>query len=324
MDVATLESILSVENAPVSVQTTTFYGSSGFTIKPFKGHPHRNHWDSRSGKKVSYLIMHYTAIPTHATVQTFTKDILDGRVSAHYVITQKEQNLEPAHIMPEAEIIGVVAEKDRAWHAGISSWGCDKNLNATSIGIEHVGPGFTKQNELTACWSPFGFEEDARGKKWYHFDPAQIQKSVQLAKGIIRMYGIHATHVLGHDDIAPRRKLDPGPLFPWGEFANAGVGAWLNPEEQNVHYIQRHFTPATPWPEKLSETFFLQQLKNYGYHVSINHGLKDQGNQSAFKAFKAHFSANMDLAHYMKDELIEKDVLWIWGLNTKYHKNQTR
>ena len=160
MDAPTLQEILSAENAPVAVQAATFHGTSGFAIKPFDEGSNRNHWDSRDGKKISYLIMHYTAIPTYQTTQVFVRDVPDNRVSAHYVITQQEQIqegfLKKEHVMPEADIVKFVNEENRAWHAGISCWETDQNLNAVSIGIEHVNLGFTKEGEsartLVALW----------------------------------------------------------------------------------------------------------------------------------------------------------------------------
>lgn len=312
IDTHTLQDILSAENAPVVVQTATFHGSSGFAIKPFEDHPNRNHWTPGEHREINYLVMHYTAIPIQKTVQIFTKDTSVNPTSAHYVIAQKEQDLNPKHTMPETDIIRVVDETSIAWHAGLSRWGHHSLLNGTSIGIEHVNPGFTEPNQAMANWSPFGFEEDATGTTWYRFDPDQIRKSVALAQGIVNTYNIHPTHVLGHADIAPGRKMDPGPLFPWGEFAEVGVGAWLTKEEQE--------SARELIPEKLSTELFLTQLQTYGYPVSPGKGWDDAQNRGAFKAFKAHFSGNRDLAHYVKDDLSQKDALWIWGLNAKYNK----
>jgi N-acetylmuramoyl-L-alanine amidase len=313
MDTPTLQDILSAENAPVAVQTATFHGSSGFLIQPSKNHPNRNHWTPGEHREIQYLVMHYTARPTQTTVQVFTKNTKDNRTSAHYVIAQKEQDLNPKHTMPEADIIRVVDEANIAWHAGLSRWRHHGLLNDTSIGIEHVSPGFTVPSQAIANWSPFGFEEDATGTKWYHFDPDQMRKSVALAQGIVEAFNIHPTHVLGHADIAPGRKMDPGPLFPWGEFAEVGVGAWLTKAEQeNARELV---------PEELSTELFLTQLQTYGYPVSPGKRWDDAQNRGAFKAFKAHFSGNGDLAHYVKDDLTERDALWIWGLNDKYKKS---
>ena len=163
-----------------------------------------------------------------------------------------------------------------------------------------------------AHWSPFGYEEDSKGTKWYHFDPAQIQKSIALAQGIVKTYGIDPTHVVGHQDIAPGRKMDPGPLFPWHEFASADVGAWLTEEDLD--------DAKALIPNTVTDTLFLEQLHTYGYAVDVSQRWNNAQNRGAFKAFKAHFSANMDLVHYVEDSHTERDALWIWGLNNKYKK----
>ena len=311
MDAPTLQEILSAENAPIAVQTATFHETSGFAVEPFKDTPKRNHWASRGGTEISVLIMHYTGIPTHPTAQAFTRDISDGRVSAHYVITQKEQNLNQKTV-PEDSIIMFVNENNEAWHAGQSRWQTDKTLNTTSIGIEHINPGFTKKDQPDAYWSPFGYEEDSKGTKWYYFDPMQIKKSITLAKSIVDTHQIHPTYILGHQDIAPGRKMDPGPLFPWHEFADAGVGAWLTEKELKE--------AKKLMPKAIDDSMFLEQLHTYGYDVDVDKGWDDKQNRNAFKAFKAHFSANMDLKRYMEEKRTTQDALWIWGLNHKYKK----
>ena len=138
--------------------------------------------------------MHYTAEDFHSSLKTLT----DEHVSAHYLL--------PAH--PQREhgkptVYRLVPEAMRAWHAGTSAWRGRSNLNDTSIGIEIVNKGFTR-SMLFTHWQPYTAE--------------QIAVLIPLSRDIIQRYGIQPQDVVGHSDIAPQRKQDPGPLFPGGSW----------------------------------------------------------------------------------------------------------
>jgi N-acetylmuramoyl-L-alanine amidase len=104
-----------------------------------------------------------------------------------------------------------VPEQDLAWHAGISFWRGSTRINDTSIGIELENRGWQK-NAGTKSFTPF--------------NPEQINALIPLAKDIIARYHIAPQNVVAHADIAPQRKDDPGPLFPWRQLAEQGIGAW--------------------------------------------------------------------------------------------------
>ena len=103
----------------------------------------------------------------------------------------------------------MVPEARRAWHAGVSSWDGETDINSCSIGIEIANPGH-----------PGGLPP---------FPDAQIESVAALAKDIVTRWRIPPTRVLGHSDVAPGRKLDPGELFPWQRLHEAGVGHWVAP-----------------------------------------------------------------------------------------------
>ena len=133
-----------------------------------------------------YVILHYTAIDHDKSVKVLTTQ----SVSAHYLVND----------MDNAEIYQLVDENKRAYHAGISAWRNDSSLNDTSIGIEIVNNGFTEQG----------------GKRTFvPFPDYQVKKVAELVKDLVTRYQISPTNVLAHSDIAPTRKQDPGPLFPW-------------------------------------------------------------------------------------------------------------
>jgi N-acetylmuramoyl-L-alanine amidase len=142
---------------------------------------------------VDILLLHYTGMETGAAAVARLCDP-DAKVSAHYTVDE------------DGTIFSHVPEECRAWHAGVSYWAGDRDINARSIGIEIVNPGHE-----------FGYRS---------FPDAQIEAVIRLAQDIFSRHPIPAERVLGHSDVAPARKLDPGELFPWGELALAGIGLW--------------------------------------------------------------------------------------------------
>lgn len=151
-------------------------------------------FDGRGGVDVEYLIFHYTGMKT-ADAALERLCCAQAEVSAHYTID-------------EAGVVYQHVNEDmRAWHAGVSSWRGQGEINARSIGVELVNKGH---------------------EHGYHaFPKAQIEALTALSKQILARHDI--SYVLAHSDVAPARKADPGELFPWEEFAQEGVGFW--PEE---------------------------------------------------------------------------------------------
>jgi N-acetylmuramoyl-L-alanine amidase len=144
------------------------------------------------------LVMHYTGMPDAAgAIAVLTDPTRTPRVSAHY--TLDEDGTAYAH----------VPEDKRAWHAGVSWWQGRDDVNSRSIGIEIVNPGHE--------WGYRAFPE------------AQVLALIGLAKGILSRHAIQACNVVGHSDVAPGRKIDPGELFPWQRLAGHGIGLWPHP-----------------------------------------------------------------------------------------------
>jgi len=127
-----------------------------------------------------------------------------GKVSAHYVVAE------------DGTIYRVVAEEHRAWHAGVSSWEGEGDVNARAIGIEIVNGGHD-----------FGLPD---------FPDAQIEAVIALLADILDRRGLKPARVIGHSDIAPDRKLDPGEKFPWKRLADAGVSIWPEHVAMQVEY----------------------------------------------------------------------------------------
>jgi N-acetylmuramoyl-L-alanine amidase len=165
--------------------------------------PSPNH-DDRGGVAIDMLVLHYTGMASAAAALARLCEA-NAKVSAHYTIA--EDGTVYAHV-PEAR---------RAWHAGRSYWAGTRNVNACSIGIELVNPGHE-----------FGYRA---------FPQSQIASLTGLCRDILSRHPIPPSRVLGHSDVAPARKEDPGELFPWQALAPEGIGLW--PGEP------RGFLPAT-------------------------------------------------------------------------------
>jgi N-acetylmuramoyl-L-alanine amidase len=145
------------------------------------------------GTKVDILVLHYTGMRTADEALSRLCDP-DAKVSAHYTVAQ------------DGRVYRHVPEERRAWHAGISYWAGERNVNARSIGIELVNPGHE-----------FGYEP---------FPETQIAALIDLVSGIRERHAIPQERVIGHSDVAPARKQDPGELFPWRELAEFDIGIW--------------------------------------------------------------------------------------------------
>ncbi|WDI37159.1 N-acetylmuramoyl-L-alanine amidase [Entomospira culicis] len=237
-------------------------------------HPAQETFDSR----VQYLIMHYTAVDEGRSFDLLTRP--DWPASAHYLVTEypKMRGKKPV-------VYGLVDEKLRAWQAGKSYWAGNTNLNSGSIGIEIVNFGYIdapdpnddnaiyalmlkeeriskeggiSQAELMKQKSSWLYAED---RYWFPFTAEQTTAVIALAKGIAQRHDIPPEHILGHMDIAPQRKHDPGPLFPWQELYDAGVGAWYLPEAVEWYVQDR------PLDQEVDPQLLLKALKVYGYEI---------------------------------------------------------
>lgn len=269
----------------------------------------RNHFDERIDSDIRMIVMHYTVGRCMHVLKHFTKSAKMDRVSSHYIITERERRWWQKYGIYGGQILQVVPEEKRAWHAGVSKWQDVENINHCSIGIENVNRGFKKisKNKIV----------------WYSFDEEQIRNLGLLTKSMVDKYNINPTRIVGHSDIAPGRKQDPGILFPWGElYAKYGIGAWLEEHERDIEYIKTHFSPDYDLPEGIDIEFVAKMLYIYGYDVLPSKFYTEEERikfENVLLAFKMHFSENQNLVKHTK-ELTYNDQLWIWGLVAKYKK----
>jgi len=193
---------------------------------------------------LQYIVLHYTGMPTGQSALDLLCDAnAENRVSAHYMIEE------------DGHIFQLVDESKRAWHAGKSFWRDTTDLNSASIGIELVNPGHE-----------FGYRD---------FPSQQIAALKELMHDIIKRHNLSAeTAPIGHSDIAPDRKADPGERFPWKELAKNGLGIWPSPQPSDYN------------PMSDAETQTL--LRAIGYHCPET-GIYDRVTRAAILAFQRHY-----------------------------------
>ncbi|WON78167.1 N-acetylmuramoyl-L-alanine amidase [Serratia sp. UGAL515B_01] len=208
-------------------------------------------------QRIRFLVIHYTAVDFQTSLRTLTEE----HVSAHYLLP-----VQPVSQDGKPLVYQLVPEAMRAWHAGGSSWRGRTHLNDTSIGIEIVNQGFSN-TLLNTHWQPYS--------------PEQIALLIQLSRDIVKRYDIQPVDVVGHSDIAPQRKQDPGPLFPWQKLAQEGIGAWPGQDEVQHYLAGRDKHAPVPIARILSK------LARYGYAVDPSWDSKQQRN--LLIAFQMHF-----------------------------------
>ena len=185
--------------------------------------------------RVRFLVLHFTSGDFPSSLRILT----EGDVSAHYLVRDDPPT-----------VYRLVDESRRAWHAGPSAWLGHSGLNEGSIGIESVNRG----DELGG---------------WQAYPDAQIDVVVALVKDIVKRHGIRPERIVGHSDIAPQRKSDPGPRFPWKRLADEGLIPW--PDAAEVARRQRVFEQELPDVE-----WFQRMLSRHGFAVPLDGALDEE------------------------------------------------
>jgi N-acetylmuramoyl-L-alanine amidase len=200
--------------------------------------PSPNHNARPAGKAIDILLIHYTGMRDGDAALQRLRDPV-AKVSSHYLIEE------------DGTIHRLVDESRRAWHAGAGYWAGERDINAVSIGIELVNPGHDN-----------GYRA---------FPQPQMAALIELGRAILARHPIPPSRVLGHSDIAPTRKIDPGELFDWKALAEAGIGLWPEPAVGSSDLVS-----------------IQKDLGRYGYEVAPG-GALDAATTAALQAFQRHF-----------------------------------
>jgi N-acetylmuramoyl-L-alanine amidase len=215
--------------------------------------PSPNFGDRREGLQPEIILLHYTGMETGQGAEDRLCDPA-SEVSSHYLVHE------------DGRIVQMVRERDRAWHAGKSSWHGVTDINSQSVGIEIVNPGHA-----------FGYVP---------FPKRQIGAVIELCRGILGRHQIRPEMVLGHSDVAVGRKIDPGERFPWAALARAGVGHFVAPARHRTGPI------LAPGDEGEAVAKLQNALRDYGYGVDVT-GLYDEPTEAVVAAFQRHFRPGM-------------------------------
>ncbi|GAB1716752.1 MAG: negative regulator of AmpC, AmpD [Nitrobacter sp.] len=211
--------------------------------------PSMNFGDRAKGRQPDMIVLHYTGMPdVEGALARLCTSGTD--VSAHYVVLE------------DGRVVQCVQEAKRAWHAGVASWAGEEDINSCSIGIEIVN----------------------RGHDWGYpdFPLRQIAAVIALCRGIILRRDIPAHRVVGHSDVAPARKKDPGEKFPWHSLADSGVGHWVRPAPIVSGDVLKGGSEG-------DDVRALQQsLARYGYGIKAS-GIFDNTTTDVVRAFQRHF-----------------------------------
>lgn len=248
-----------------------------------------NFTERRGAATPNILVIHYTACPEDEAAYILTSKTKG--VSAHYLVPSRGNT-----------VYQLVDESQRAHHAGESYWRGIDDVNSSSIGIENVNWGYTygwmppepMHPLLRWAWSSIIHIERRIGeyletrqylpsillqKQWHPFPEEQIQTFIELAKQILKRYNIEDESVIGHADVSPQRKVDPGPLFPWKQLADREIGIWPDLTTDRIHSTK---------PRETSISWMQQSLAEWGYKVPHN-GMLDPATEKVVRAFQMHF-----------------------------------
>ncbi|MER1972696.1 MAG: N-acetylmuramoyl-L-alanine amidase [Psychrobacter alimentarius] len=216
-------------------------------------------------QRIKTIVLHYTVSDNERSIKTLTTD----NVSAHYLILDKDDN----------KIYNLVPESERAWHAGDGGFSGRTILNDTSIGIEIVNAGIKPEyrdalKNSTLDYHPY--------EHYVEFSELQIKKVAELVQDIATRYDISPKNIIGHSDMAPSRKIDPGAKFPWERlYKEYGIGAWY--DEADKQEIMSRRTLVAPSVQEIKQAF-----RKYGYQIN-NSDEWDKPSHDVIYAFQLHF-----------------------------------
>jgi len=251
--------------------------------------------------RVRFLVLHFTDENFERSLDLLTRPH-ENPVSAHYLVSRAGDS------RPAPTVLRLVDESRRAWHAGPSRFQGHELLNDDSIGIEIVYESHcSREPPRPAGISPWEFEAHC---DYPPYPSDQIATVIGLARQIVQRHpDIDPTRVVGHSDIQPENKTDPGPAFPWQRLAASGIGAWF--EAADVDYYRAHFDAHPPAILLLQEA-----LAAYGYGNEAS-GMLDRRTRDLLSAFQCHF-----MPGHRSGEVDAETAATLFALLVKYRADE--
>ena len=222
---------------------------------------------------ISLLVLHYTGMETGVIALERMCDP-EAKVAAHYMVEE------------DGRVFRLIDESKRAWHAGVSSWGGETNINSASIGIEIVNGGHD-----------FGLPD---------FPSEQIKAVISLCQDVMKRNNINDFGVVAHSDIAPARKQDPGEKFPWAKLADANIGIWpeVKTKDQRILINKQD-------SNEIQIKLVQRALKYLGYGIGVNGNL-DSATLSVIETFQRRYRP------FKVDGLLDVETLALLTLLVNY------
>ncbi len=255
--------------------------------------------------RVRIVVIHHTTADFQESLDILTKKS-NRPVSSHYLVPEPG---DPSYSDKELRLYSLVNEEARAWHAGSSYWAGKTSLNDMSIGIELVNQTYSRRSEEAIPTEAID-QEPARICFYPDFAEPQLQILLDLLKGIMERHTeVKPTHIIGHSDIAPQRKIDPGPRFPWQRLYRLGYGAWYD-DDTVVKYWEQ-------FRKEMPPVLTLQTaLNTYGYGIELS-GEHDKQSRNVVRAFQMHF-----LPWQVSQEFTAETVAVLYALLEKYYPSE--
>ncbi len=260
--------------------------------------------------RVRVVVIHHTTADFQESFDLLTKNS-DRPVSSHYLIPEPD---DPSYSNKDLKLYSLVPEEARAWHAGSSYWAGRTALNDMSIGIELVNQTYCYRPEEATdseeVLNDSDNQEAARICFYPDFPDSQLEILTDLLKGILERHPeVKPTQIVGHSDIAPQRKIDPGPRFPWQRLYRLGYGAWYD-DDTVIGYWEQ-------FRKELPPVLTLQAaLRTYGYGIDLS-GEHDTQSRNVVRAFQMHF-----LPWQVTGEFNEDTVAVLYALLDKYYSSE--
>jgi len=289
--------ILALTSALIMASACSTSGKSGTVVVD----------SANQDSRVNIVVLHHTSEDFQGSLNILTEPS-NYPVSSHYLVPEP---MDPTYEGEALKVYQLVQEDQRAWHAGSSYWKGQTKLNNVSVGIEIVNETYCHRAKNmaqadTADWpsETICFYPD--------YPETQMALVIDLVNGILSRHPeVKPTHVIGHSDIAPQRKIDPGPRFPWERLHELGIGAWYD-DETVIRYWEQ-FNVQMPSVLQMQEA-----LHVYGYKIERS-GELDEQTRNVLRAFQHHF-----LPYRVSKEFTVETAAVLYALVEKYYESDLK